>query len=677
MGEVRGIFLGVENALKEVACAELWYNELRLSQLNEEGGYAAIGRVSLNLADLGNINFTGRVQTIGFGSLEQKVNERSREDYEQYDISTTLALDKLLPKSLALQIPMYASISKTTSTPKYDPYDLDIELKDKIKDASGNAKDSIRNDAIDQRTIKTINFTNVRRTKPFGDKPQMWDLSNIDVSYNYTHDRRTTPIIEYDDIKRTRAAVGYSFAPQPTYVEPFKKLIKSKSAWFALLRDFNFNFKPRQISIRGDVLRHFGVLRNRNVGAPKKLPENFDKYFLFDRYFTLGWDLTRSLSLDFNAINNARVDEPYGRLDTEEKLDSVKSNFWKGGRNTHYHHDITIGYTLPTAKLPIIDWTQIRASYKVNYDWLAGTLLARELGNTLSVGQSRNVTGDLDFERLYNKSRFLQAVNSDAPPQPKPQQQKTDTASKKKKLPGGPIYISRVPKTLLGILTSVKRVGVQYSEDFGTLLPGYMDSTRILGMNPGSGNPGWKYSLLGYQPDTTDINNLAAKGILSSDSLFNALIQQRYTQSISFTAQVTPIRDLTIDVTLNKSFTKDYSELQKDTGINVGISRYNPYATGSFSISYIASQTLFSDFDPNEVSALFKQFEANRIILSNRLGIENQYADVNKKTQDGYVVGYNRYAQDVLIPSFIAAYTNKDPQSIPNVISVERFSASW
>ena len=664
LGEVRGIFLGVENALRELACAELWYNELRLSKIDEEGGAAGLGRVAIRLADLGDFNFTGSFRTKGFGTLEQRANERSREDFTQYDISTNLDLGKLLPKTLALTIPMYAGISKTTSTPEYDPYDLDIKLDEKLRDASNAKRDSIRNDAVDQRTIKTLNFTSVKRTKPFGEKPQLWDLSNIDINYNYTHDRRTNPIIEYDDVKRTRAAVGYTFSPQPTYIEPFKNIIKSKSAWFALIRDFNFNLKPSLISVRADVLRHFGVLRNRNVGIPKKLPENSDKFFLFDRYYSLRWDLTRSINLDFNAINNARIDEPYGRLDTKAKLDSVKGNFWKGGRNTHYHHDISLGYTLPTAKIPLLDWTQVRANYTVKYDWLAGSLLARELGNTLFTGQTRNATADFDFDRLYTKWRFLQAVNSDAPAPP--QQPKTDTA-KRKRAPGEPIYISPVPKFFLRMVTSLKRIGIQYTEDMGTLLPGYMDSTRILGMNPGSGNPGWKY-IFGYQPDTTDINTLAAKGILSGDSLFNALIQQRYSQTINVTAQLAPLRDLNIDITLNKTFTKDYSELQKDIDGNVGpskIQRYNPYATGSFSISYISYQTLFTKFDPNEVSQLFKTFEANRLILSNRLGVDNKfYANPNNRTQDGFVRGYGRYAQDVLIPAFIAAYTKKDPTQV-------------
>ncbi|HZH67216.1 MAG TPA: cell surface protein SprA, partial [Flavisolibacter sp.] len=644
LGEVRGMFLGVENANKELACAELWYNELRLSKLNEKGGWAATGRVDLRLADLGNVSVTASTRSIGFGTLEQRVGERSREDFAQYDIATNLDLGKLLPKGAALSIPLYAGISKTVSNPEYDPYDLDIKLKDKLKEAPGSAKDSIRNDAVDERTIKTLNFTSVRRTKPFGDKPQLWDISNLDINYNYTHERRSNPIIEYDDVKRTRAAIGYNFAPQEKFIEPFKRVFKSKSPWLALIRDFNFNYKPSLISVRADVFRQFGVLRNRNVGAPAKLPENYDKFFLFDRYYTMRWGLTRSILIDFNAVNNARIDEPFGRLDTKAKKDSVKNNFLKGGRNTHYHHDITAAYTVPTAKLPLLDWTQIRASYTVKYDWLAGSLLARELGNTLFVGQTRNVTGDFDFDRLYNKSRFLQAINNDAPQPPKQPQQKGDTSAKKKRGPGEPIHISGIPKFFLRMATSLKRIGIQYSEDMGTLLPGYMDSTRFLGMNTRNGNPGARY-ILGYQPDTTDINILAQKGLLSNDSLFNALIQQRYNQTIGLTAQLTPIRDLNIDITLNRTFTKDYSELQKDTNGISGVQRYNPYATGSFSISYISYQTMFTKFDPNEVSAIFKQFEANRAILSDRLGRDNKsYANPNNRTADGYVAGYGRYA---------------------------------
>lgn len=663
LGEVRGMLLGVENVGTEVTCAEVWFNELRLSKLNEKGGYAALGRVDLRLADLGNLSFTGSMRSTGFGTLEQRVNERSREDFKQFDISANLDMGRLLPKQAAIQIPVYASFSKTTSTPQFDPYDLDLKLKEKLKNAQGNAKDSIRRDAVDELTIKTVNFTGVKKNKTNGKKPQPWDISNIDLNYSFTRQERSNPIIEAEEINRTRAAVSYTYQPQQRYIEPFKNLIKSKSPWFALVRDFNFNYVPA-VSLKADVFRQFAALRPRNVGAPVKIPETYDKFFYFDRYYTMRWPLTRSLTFDFNAINNARVDEPFGRIDTKQEEDSVKKNFFNGGRNTHYHHDITFNYTLPTSKLPLLDWTNVNVSYTAKYDWVASSLLTRNLGNTLLNGQTRNATADLNFEQLYNKSKLLRAINMDGPLQ-KPTTPKffTDSLGKRRKIkdPNRLPFVSGIPRGLGRILTSLKQINVQYNEDLGTLLPGYMDSTRVIGMNWRSRNPGLGY-ILGYQPDTSDINKLGARGLLSRDSLFNALIQQRYNQRLGLSARVSPVRDLNINITLDKTFDKQYSELYKDTTGSSGLTRLNPYATGSFSMSYISYKTLFGKFDPNEVSETFRQFEANRITLSQRLGKQNPYGPGIRP--DGYYEGYGRYAQDVLIPAFIAAYTGKDPNSI-------------
>ena len=36
-----------------------------------------------------------------------------------------------------------------------------------------------------------------------------------------------------------------------------------------------------------------------------------------DRIYNVRWDLTKSFNFDFKAINNSRVDEPAGRIDTK------------------------------------------------------------------------------------------------------------------------------------------------------------------------------------------------------------------------------------------------------------------------------------------------------------------------------------------------------------------------
>jgi cell surface protein SprA len=679
LGEVRGMLLAVQNEKLEAACTEVWFNELRLSRIDEEGAWAALGRVDLKLADLGSLSVAGSYKTKGFGTLEQRVNERAREDFYQYDIAANLDLGKLVPKKAGLQIPMYIGVTKTVATPEYDPYDLDIKLKEKLNESPASQRDSIRNNAVDQTTIKTITFTNVKKNKTNGKPAQPWDISNIDLNYSFTHQKHSNPIIEQDEIKRTRAAVGYNFAPQPKYVEPLKKVFKSRSPWLAFVRDFNFNYKP-SIGFKADVFRQFGTLRPRNVGGDGyKIPETFDKRFTFDRYYNLRWDLTRSLLLDFNAVNYAVVDEPYGKLDKAGR-DTVKQNFLRGGRTTHYTQTGTLSYTLPTTKFPILDWTTARVSYTAKYEWIGNSLLARssgiDLGNKLINGQTKNANAEFNFDQLYNKVKFLRNVYATAG-QPRPAapagggkngRNPKDTAGAKPAAPkvaAVPGNIGTIPRFFVGLATSLKRVGVQYTVDAGTLLPGYLDSSRNIGMNFRSSAPGWRY-ILGYQPDTADINALGNRGLLTHDALFNELIQQRYSQKLNITAQLQPIRDLLIDVNWDKSFEKSYSELYKDTTSNGSgpLQRYNQYAAGSFSISYISYQTLFTKFDPNEVSSTFRKFEAYRQILSNRLGVTNPYADPTQTTSDGYVKGYGRYAQDVVIPAFLAAYTGKDPMQV-------------
>ena len=151
------------------------------------------------------------------------------------------------------------------------------------------------------------------------------------------------------------------------------------------------------------------------------------------------------------------------------------------------------------------------------------------------------------------------------------------------------------------------------------------------------------------------------------DTLVSDMIRQRYNQRLNITAQVSPFRDFNIDINLDKTYDKQYSELYKDTSHfdNVGLTRLNPYALGSFSVSYISYQTLFTKFNPELISETFKEFQNNRIILSKKLAGLNPYQGGTADPNDpAYKKGYGRYSQDVIIPAFLAAYTKKDPTSI-------------
>ncbi len=697
LGEIKGILAGLENPADpsggRPVNAEIWINELRLSGLDEEGGWAAVGQMNIQLADLGNVSMSANIHTIGFGQLEQRVNDRFRDDFTQFDISTNLQLGKLLPKQIGIEIPFFANLSQTISTPEYDPYDKDVTLKEKLR-IFKDQRDSIRNDAVDFVGLKTFNFTNVRFNQRPNKKIRLWSISNFDFSYSFTETRQHNPLIENNQVSKTQGGIGYNYSSESKYIEPFKKIIKSPTPWLDFIRNVNFNLMPSLIGIRMDTRRQFGAIRPRNVGGgPYKIPETYDKYFVIDRNYNMRWDLTRSLNFDFKAINNSRVDEPFGRIDSQQKRDSLMKNLLKGGRNTIYNQSADITYNFPTTNFPFLNWTTFNIAYRSTYNWVGASRLAINLGNTIQNSGQTGATAELNFTQLYSKLKLFRAIDEINTTDPgtktalkglpkKQAKKKKGTAEEiqakltkeeeklakkeekrlaKEERKQRPIVLNGAEKAILRIITSLKRVGVTYNEGGNTFLPGYIDSTKFFGQNWKSMEPGLDF-VMGKQPNQAWLEKIGKKGLITKDPILNNLFLQNYEQKLNITAQVEPFRDFIIDLNLDKSLTKNYSTLFKDTSGNGQFNALNPYSGGGFSISYISYQTLFGKFDPNNTSETFKNFEKHRVVLSERLGKLNKYSPT--KEADGFYKGYGRYAQDVLVPAFIAAYTDKDPKTI-------------
>ena len=684
----------------------MWVNELRLSNINETGAYAALGRIDITLADLGKLSVSANIQTQGFGSIESKIQERSRENLTQFDAALNIDAGKLLPKEAKITLPVFASISKTIRTPQFDPYDKDVLYKDKINSAASSSKrDSIKNLSLDQTTIKTINVTNMKVAPGLTNK--LWSLSNFDLSFSYTQTTNSSPTVTENKVDKYRGALGYSYQSQAKYIEPFKKIIKSKSKWLNLIKDFNFNPMPSTIGFRADVNRQFGRFIPRIINTDltsskiQRVDTTYDKYFTFDRFYNVRWDISKSLNLDFNATNNARVDEPFGVLDTKAKRDSVRDNFFNGGRNTLYNQKSTASYTLPLNKFPLTEWITARYGYTTTYNWIGASRVAIELGNIIENSQDNTMTAQFDLTRLYSKSRFLRNLDNPLPKGTEPApitdllknlptkevallglegKKRTDALAKWKKqrrdaksgmriqrqnqqMAMGPIV-----RAAGKVLTMLKTIQLNYTENYKSRIPGYMDSTQSFGQNFNSMQPGLDY-VFGKQPDSRWLERKAAAGLFSLDSNFNLLFRQNFEQKLSINAQLEPIREFTVDITLEKSFSKEYTELFKDTLFNNKSNskqHLNPYASGGFSVSFISFSTLFGAVNPNEVSEIFKTFQSYRPIISKRLAAENPYWAAQGGTVDGngYASGYGKYSQDVLVPSFIAAYTKKDPNTV-------------
>ncbi|MFA5817714.1 MAG: cell surface protein SprA [Bacteroidales bacterium] len=437
LSNVRVIMIGVRNPIKTRNQAaddgnpkygEVWINELRLSDFIENGGWAANAHLQARLADLGTIDMVGQASTPGWGSIEKKVNERSKEQIMKYDISSSVELGKFFPENIGVRFPVYVGYSETRIKPQYNPLDPDIPLQDALDGAKNQTvRDSIRAISEDFARRKTITVSNAGITKR-GEKPHAWDLANFTVNYTYNEIYRSNTKTEIDLEKNYRGGINYDFEAQPANVMPFKNVGFLNSPVLRLIKDFNFYVFPKSLSFRTDLNRFYNELKTRNINNPYlRVTPSFRKDFEWSRIYDFKYDVTRQLKFDFTATNLARIDEPFGGVDKkrysnsyENWRDSVMVNLRNFGRTTTYKHFINVTYTIPVNKLPMLSWVNANARYSADYTWLAGPLfpdsLNINLGNSIKNNNELTLTAMANMSTLYSKSKFLKSIEDNTRP---------------------------------------------------------------------------------------------------------------------------------------------------------------------------------------------------------------------------------------------------------------------
>jgi len=435
MSSIRTIMIGVRNPKSGSnpygqddglpKSGEIWLNELRLTDFNENGGWAANGRATLKLADFGNVTFAGNTSQPGFGSIEQKVQERQREQILQYDISSNLQMGRFFKQESGVNIPVFASYSKAIVNPEYNPLDPDIPLREAIEEAGTEAeRDSIIRNARDMVERKAFAVTNVRMNKASAQK-RIYSLSNWSASFSVNEMISRNPNLDFYNTRKMRGNLSYNFTTRPKNVQPFKSVKWMNSEWFRLLKDFNLNYTPSRISFRTDMDRYYLEKQVRNINNPSFIVEpTFKKDFLWNRAFDLKFDLTRNLRFDFSSTNIARIDEPDGRWNKElDSYEVYRDSLWQsirnGGRTTSYFHQYNASYTIPINKIPLLDWTSANARYGGTYGWEIGPIIPDDpvygpidLGNTIKNSNTIQLNGQLNFVNLYNKIGFLKDINA-------------------------------------------------------------------------------------------------------------------------------------------------------------------------------------------------------------------------------------------------------------------------
>lgn len=436
LGEVKKIMIGLRNRSGEIKSAEVWVNELRMKGFDEDGGWGAQANASVTLSDFATVNLAGHVETAGFGSIEDNVQERRMDDYTEFNVSTSAELGKLFPEKAKVSIPIYYAYGREVSSPKYDPTNTDLLLRESLDElATSRERDSLENLAKTVYTTRSFNITNARVNIKSEGFPMPYDPANFSISYAYTESNEHSPDVLRGITKDYKGTFSYQYALQPKPWEPFKNVKALKKPAYRVISDFNIYYLPTLVSFNTSLMRQYEELQDRDLSGagidyndPNNALLSVSKDFIWNRQFDLKYDFSRELKFSFSCATNAQIDEtkyaPVNRELFPTEYDNWRDTVWRslmsGGTPLSYQQSFNGNFTMPFNKIPTLNFLTANASYTGNYTWDHGALTPEDeaagrtnssLGNDVTSIGTWQVNGRANLERLYNKSPYLKRAN--------------------------------------------------------------------------------------------------------------------------------------------------------------------------------------------------------------------------------------------------------------------------
>ena len=666
-GNLRVMMVGIKNNSNSPKCFETWFNELRVKEIANKGGYATLANIQMQLADFGQLNMGGTIRTIGFGDVDKKLNDRSLSTNLNYDIASNLELGKFFPKKAGVSIPMYMGYSESYVRPKYYPLNPDLELKAFLSGiADISTRNAVKKAAEEYNSLYSINFNNVRVASAMGKTPKIWSPSNFVLGYSYQNNYRRNQQIEEYFIKTSQATIGYTYNKNTKYVKPFRK-IKSKN--MALLRDLNYNLMPSSFSTQMQANRLYSEQQSRNNNKFIQVnPRLFDKNFTLLRNFNTNLPLTESIKINYSANITSRIQEPYGRLDNEFKLDSVRKEFLSLGRMTKFYQNVNATYTLPFTKSKYTRWINTTVTYVGSYEWNQAPPAFESLGNRLQNGQDINVSGQFNFTQLYSQIPWLRDLEKPkkskkpAAATPKPAADDESPTFESALQKGKPETKKANPtKIFVGNFVSMlKNAGFSYQLKENTELPGFAYKPDYFGNNFKHMQPGMGF-VFGLQ-DPNLRYKLADLGALKTDSRQSNFFRNNKTENFTANITIEPIKNFRIRLDFARNHTQGTQAIFKYDGfawMDQGLTQTGNFnVTGMFFNTHFVKDVTINNSD-NHTNAVFTQLLGNRFTVAQRLSL-NRLGSYQTDTITKFPMGYSKNSQDVLVGAFYGTYAGQD-----------------
>ncbi|RRQ44984.1 cell surface protein SprA [Chryseobacterium sp. SC28] len=673
IGNVTTMMIGVrsQNDNGEGKSLILWVNEIRLSEIENKGGYAGNASLNFNLGDFAMVNANASYASVGFGAIDQKPSERSQDENSAFSINTTVNVDKFLPEKIGMKIPVNYSYTQTMTNPKYNPLDNDIELNKAPNEAELK---KVVSTYTQQRSIGVVNMRKERMNP--NKKPKFYDVENLNVTAIYNDDFYRDVYTKRNYKQYLNGYIEYNYTFKPYVLKPFNKMVSDTAKSYKYLRwikEINFNPVPTRLSFRTILDRNYNELEYRNVDAllSGNAGADFDviknRNFFFGWQYSLGFNFTRSLKLEISSETKTLNDN----LDVNSMNNrSIFSNVFRAGRPVLYNHRAQLNYRLPFEYFPYLDFINAEVSYQFQYNWNARSTGTRnvvfedKIENLGNISQNTNAivaTSTVDIPRFFGKFDYFKKINDKM----QKRRQEIDslnnvynTAFTKKnsrfKFKSYKFKNKLTPlQAAAYALTSFKQLDFNYSENNGIMLPGLLSAPNFYGYGQTLGGPTIGF-LLGSQADIR--RTVIENGWISNSSLMNDAYTELHNRTFTGNLQIMPANDLRIDFNVLQTYTRNF--MQGGYNIDADITKEGfQFSFGSEMITYSNTAWTFGTAFKSG-SAIYQD------IKDNALAISQQYEGI--RDNEGFTAGYSKSNAYVLIPAFQAAIEGKSPKKMSN-----------
>ncbi|HQQ94860.1 MAG TPA: cell surface protein SprA [Bacteroidia bacterium] len=722
LGTVKSVMVGIRNrkGTDDLAhCVEVWINELRLTDFNNQGGWATTGQLQAKLADLATVSLAGTYKSPFWGSVEQKINERSKEQNINWDMSTSVNAGKFFPNKWKLSLPVFYNFGRTRIIPLFNPLDPDVRMSELNNiPISDTLRNEIKKQTIDLTERKGFSLSNVRidGLKSPKAKPMPWDISNFSATYAYNEISHSNVNLEYDIRRQYRANLQYAYAIKaPPVFKPFSKAKIFSNKWFALIKDFNFQPVPSNFGFSMDLNRSYSALKNRDITSFYNQNSDMfvnksliNKNFLMNRNYNLNWPLSKSLKYDYTASNEGRILEPKGEFyeGVTNNRDSIVDWFFNGnskgkgrfGDNTVYRQQMNLNWDVPINKIPILDFVKTTYRFSGTYTWnrkpfaTDNDTSATQVANTIQNTGSHNITGSLNMMQLYNKIPYFKKINDPKAkaaaqlkgPNTKPADGKDGKTVSEEK-PEKQSNFKEIAEMMAKVIMMVKNISLTYQQGNGQALPNFLPNSQFMGMDLSNGNaPGFLFTTGLYDNTIREVS--AKNGWLTKNKNQNTTYTESRNETYSYRANIEPHSSFRIELNGNYNKSRTYNSyiIYNDSSDLYNFNA-SPVLTGNFNITTISIFKAFSDGKDPIKSNLFDEFLIQRNDVARTLSSNNpNSAGLIKVPGDStsYYDGYSRNQKDVLIGAFYETYTGKtisnyNTKNIFPKVALPNWTATW